>query len=38
MSSSEVHTMRSYEEVLKQRQNDEGHNTATTNEQVNTFN
>ncbi|KAH0949090.1 hypothetical protein HN011_006220 [Eciton burchellii] len=26
--------MRSYEEVLKQRQNDEGHNTATTNEQA----
>lgn len=36
MSDSELglHTGRSYEEVLEQRQDDEGYKTATTNEQV----
>lgn len=29
-----LHTGRSYEEVLEQRQDDEGYKTATTNEQV----
>lgn len=36
MSDSELglRTGRSYEEILKQRQDDEGYKTATTNEQV----